>query len=97
LAARAELEYRSISRSIFGGVLGRKLYALITSCSNVVAFLKSPETDPTIGHILIAIRVEPEYRSVARSFSRWGPRGETDASLAAESETVKLLRLLKLI
>jgi hypothetical protein len=46
---------------------------------------------------LIVIRVEPECRSVARSLSGWGPKGEPDAPIAAESEITKLLRMLKLI
>jgi hypothetical protein len=49
---------------------------LVTSCSDVVAFFKSSETDPAIGLVLIAIGVEPEYRSVARSLSGWSPKGE---------------------
>jgi hypothetical protein len=50
-----------------------------------------------IEFILIAIGVEPEYRSVTRSLSGWGPKGETNAPIAAESEVVDFLRLLKLI
>jgi hypothetical protein len=46
---------------------------------------------------LIAIRVEPEYRSVSRSLSGWGLKGEPNAPIAAESEMTDLLRLLKLI
>jgi hypothetical protein len=47
--------------------------------------------------VLIAIRVEAEYRSVSRSFSGWGPKGELNTSIAVESEMTDLLRLLKLI
>jgi hypothetical protein len=46
---------------------------------------------------LIAIEVEPECRSVARSLSRWGTKGEPDALIVAESEIMDLLRRLKLI
>jgi hypothetical protein len=46
---------------------------------------------------MLAIRVEPEYRSVTRSLSGWGPKGELNAPIAAESEVVDFLRLLKLI
>jgi hypothetical protein len=59
--------------------------------------LKSSRTDPPIGLILIAIRVEPEYRSVSRSLSGWGPKGDSNAPIVAESEMTDLLRLLKLI
>jgi hypothetical protein len=46
---------------------------------------------------LIAIRVEPEYRSVSRSLSGWGPKGDPNGPITAESEMMDLLRLLKLI
>jgi hypothetical protein len=46
---------------------------------------------------LIAIGVEPECRSVARSLSEWGTKGELDVPIAAESEITDLLRRLKLI
>jgi hypothetical protein len=47
-AARAETEYRSVVRSIFGGVPGGEPYVLITSCSDVVDLLKSSISDSTI-------------------------------------------------
>jgi hypothetical protein len=46
---------------------------------------------------LIAIGVEPECRSVARSLSEWGTKGELDAPITVESEITDLLRRLKLI
>jgi hypothetical protein len=54
-------------------------------------------TDLTIGLVLIAIGVEPEYRFVSRSLSGWSPKGELNAPIAIESEMTDLLRLLKLI
>jgi hypothetical protein len=50
-----------------------------------------------IGLVLIAIRVEPEHRFVSRSLSGWGPKGEHNAPITAESEITDLLMLLKLI
>jgi hypothetical protein len=41
--------------------------------------------------------VETEYRSVSKSLSVWGPKGESNAPITAESEMTDLLRLLKLI
>jgi hypothetical protein len=35
---------------------------------------------------LIAIEVELEYRSVSKSVSRWGPKGEPNTLIVAESE-----------
>jgi hypothetical protein len=65
-----QVEYRSVVRSVFGGNPRGEPYALVTSCSDVVAFLKSSEIDPVIRLVLIAIGVEPEYISLARSLSR---------------------------
>jgi hypothetical protein len=46
---------------------------------------------------MLAIGVEPEYRSVTRSLSGWGLKGELNAPIAAESEVADFLRPLKLI
>jgi hypothetical protein len=51
--------------------------------------------DPAIELILIAIGVETEYRSVVRSLSGRGPKGEPNAPITAESEIMNFLRLLK--
>jgi hypothetical protein len=55
-AARAELEYRSVVRSIFEGVPRGEPYALITSCSDVVDFLKSSISDLVIGVVFDSYR-----------------------------------------
>jgi hypothetical protein len=55
------------------------------------------QSHPAIGLILIAIGVEQEYRSITRSLSRWGSKGEPNAPIVAESEVADFLRLLKLI
>ncbi|WP_428637430.1 hypothetical protein, partial [Shewanella sp.] len=86
-----------VMRSIFGGDPGGESYALVTTYSDIVAFLKSSKTDTMIRLALIAIGVEPEYRSVSRSLSGWGPKGEPNAPIVTESEMIDLLRLLKLI
>jgi hypothetical protein len=39
-----------------------------------------------MNHALMAIGVESERRSVARSLSGQGPKGESDASIAAASD-----------
>jgi hypothetical protein len=46
---------------------------------------------------MIAIRIESEYRFIARLLSRWGPKGELDVPIVAESEVIDFLRWLKLI
>jgi hypothetical protein len=35
---------------------------------------------------LIAIGIGSEYRSVVKSISEWGPKGEPDAPIGAESK-----------
>jgi hypothetical protein len=70
---------------------------LVTSYSDVVAFLKSSETDSAIRLILIAIGVETEYRFVARSLSGHDPKGELNALIIAESEIMNFFILLKVI
>jgi hypothetical protein len=55
------------------------------------------QSHPATELVLIAIGVEPEYRSVSISLSRWGPKREPNAPITAESEMTDLLRLLKLI
>jgi hypothetical protein len=52
---------------------------------------------PAIGLIFIAIGIELEYRYVIRSLSGWGPKGGSNAPIAAESKVADFLRLLKLI
>jgi hypothetical protein len=46
---------------------------------------------------MLTIGVEAEYRSVTTSLSEWGPKGELNAPITAESEVIDFLRLLKLI
>jgi hypothetical protein len=41
--------------------------------------------------VLIVIGVETEYRSISKSFSGWGPKGESNAPIAAENEITDLL------
>jgi hypothetical protein len=55
------------------------------------------QSHPAIELVLIAIGVELEYRYVSKSLSGWGPKGEPNAPIIAESEMTDLLRLLKLI
>jgi hypothetical protein len=46
---------------------------------------------------MLALGVEPEYRYLSKSLSGWGPKGEPNALITAESEVTDFLRLLKLI
>jgi hypothetical protein len=57
----------------------------------------SSKIDLAIRLVLIGIRVELECRSIVRSLSRRGPKGETNALITAESEVMNFFRLLNLI
>jgi hypothetical protein len=46
---------------------------------------------------MLAIEIEPEYRSVTKSFFGWGPKKEPNAPIAAGREVTDFLRWLKLI
>jgi hypothetical protein len=54
--ARVEPEYESVVRSIFRGISAREPYALITSYSDIVDFLKSSKSDLMIGLIFHSYR-----------------------------------------
>jgi hypothetical protein len=47
----AEPNYRSVARSIFGGVLGGEPYDLIISYNDVVDFLILSISNPAIGFV----------------------------------------------
>jgi hypothetical protein len=97
IAIGVELEYRYISKSLSG--LGPKVEpnAPITVESEMTDLLRLLKLIWQPDLSMLAIGVETEYRSVSRSFSVWGPKGELNAPIAAESEVTNFLRLLKLI
>jgi hypothetical protein len=41
---------------------------------------------------MIAIGIEPEYRSVTKSLSGWGSKGESNALIAVRNEVTDFLR-----
>jgi hypothetical protein len=97
LAIRVEPEYRSITRSLSGWGLKGEPNALITDESEMMDLLRLLKLIWQPDLSMLAIGVESEYRSVTRSLSGWGPKGESNAPITAESEVMDLLRLLKLI
>jgi hypothetical protein len=90
-------ECKSIARSLSGRGPKGETDAPITTESKIVDLLRRLKLILRSDSSMIAIRVESEYRYVAKSLSRWGPKGESNALIAAESEGVEFLRLLKLI
>jgi hypothetical protein len=97
IAIGVEPEYKFVSRSL--SRLGPKgePNTPITAESNKTGLLMLLKLIWQLDMSMLAIGVESEYRSVTRSLSRWGPKGELNAPIAAESEVVDFLRLLKLI
>jgi hypothetical protein len=97
IAIGVEPEYRSVSKSL--SVWGTKgeLNAPIAAKSEMTDLLMLLKLTWQPDLSMLAIGVESEYRYVTGSLSGWGPKGEHNASIAAESEVMNFLRLLKLI
>jgi hypothetical protein len=97
IAIGVEPEYRSVSRSLSGWGPKGEPNALIAAESEMMDLLRLLKLIWQPDLSMLVIGVEPEYRSVTRSLSGWGPKGEPNAPIAAKSEVVDFLRLLKLI
>jgi hypothetical protein len=97
IAIGVESEYRSVSRSLSGWGSKGERNAPIAAKSEMMDLLRLLKLVWQPDLSMLAIGVETEYRSVTRSLSRWGPKGELNAPIAAESEVADFLRPLKLI
>jgi hypothetical protein len=97
IAIGVELEYRYISRSLSGWGPKGEPNAPITVENEMVDLLRLLKLVWQPDLSMLATGVELEYRSISRSLSGWGPKGEPNAPIAAESEVADFLRLLKLI
>jgi hypothetical protein len=97
IAIRIEAKYRSVSRSLSGWGPKGESNAPITADSEMTDLLRLLKLIWQSDMSMLAIRVEIKYRFVTRSLSVWGPKGEPNAPIAAESEVADFLRLLKLI
>jgi hypothetical protein len=92
-----EPEYRSVSRSLSGWGSKGEPNAPIVAESEIMDLLSLLKLIWQPDLSMLGIGVESEYRSVTRSLSGWGPKGEPNALIIAESEVADFLRLLKLI
>jgi hypothetical protein len=97
IAIGVELEYIFVSRSLSGWDPKGEPNAPITAESEMTDLLRLLKLIWQPDMSMLAIGVETEYRFVTRSFSRWGSKGEPNASIATESEVTDFLGLLKLI
>jgi hypothetical protein len=92
LAIEIEGEYRSVARSLSGWGPKGEPSDSITAGSEVVDFLRMLKLILQLDSSISAIEVEPEYRSISRSLSRWGSKGESNALITTERETTDFLR-----
>jgi hypothetical protein len=97
IAIGVKREFRFISRSLSEWGPKGEPNAPITTESEMTDLLMLLKLIWQPDLSMLAIGVEPEYRSVTRSLSGWGLKGELNAPIAAESEVADFLRLLKLI
>jgi hypothetical protein len=92
IAIGIEPEYRYVARSLSRQGSKEEPNALIIAKSEVMNFFRLLKLIRRLDSSMIAIGVELEYRSVARSLSGRGPKGEPNALITAESEVVDFLR-----
>jgi hypothetical protein len=97
IAIGVEADYKFVSRSLSRWGPEGEPNALITVESEVTDLLRILKLIWQPDLSMLAIGVETEYRSVTRSLSGWGPKGESNAPITAESEVTDFLRLLKFI
>jgi hypothetical protein len=92
IAIGVEPEYRSVARSLFGRGPKGELDALIPAEREITDLLRRLKMIQRLDSSMLAIGVELEYRSVARSLSGWGPKEEPNALITAGSEVTDFLR-----
>jgi hypothetical protein len=97
IAIGVEIEYRSVSRSLSGWGPKGESNAPIIAESEMTDLLRLLKLIWQPNLSMLAIGVEPEYKYITRPLSGWGPKGESNAPITAESEVTYFLRLLKLI
>jgi hypothetical protein len=94
LAIEVESEYRYVTRSLSGWGPKGEPNALITAGSEITDSMRLFQPIRRSDSSMLAIGVEPKYRSVTRSLSGWGPKGEPNAPITAGSEDADSLKLI---
>jgi hypothetical protein len=97
IAIEVEPECRSVARSLFGWGPKREPDTPIAAESEITDLVRRLKLIRRSNSSMLAIKVEPEYKSVARSLSEWGPKEESNASITAGSEVADFLRRMKII
>jgi hypothetical protein len=96
IAIGVELECKSVARYLSRRGPKGESDALVVAESEITDLVRRLKLIRWSDLSMIAIRVEPDYRSVTRSLSGLGPKKKLDALITAESEMTDLLRRLKL-
>jgi hypothetical protein len=97
IAIRVEPECRSVTRSLSERDPNREPDAPIIDESEITDLVRRLKLIRRSDSSMLAIEVEPEYRSVARSLFEWGSKEESNARITSKSKVTNFLRLLKLI
>jgi hypothetical protein len=92
IAIKVEPECRSVTRSLSGRGPKGESDASIATESEITDLLRMLKLIQRSDSSMIAIRIEPDYKSVTSSLSRWGPKGELNITIVAESEVANFLR-----
>jgi hypothetical protein len=85
IAIGVEPEYRYVSRSLSGWGPKGEPNAPIADESEMTNLLRLLKLIWQPNMSMLAIGVESEYRSVTRSLSGWGPKGEHNAPIVIDS------------
>jgi hypothetical protein len=92
IAIEVETEYRYVSRSLSGYGPKGEPNASIAVENEMTDLLRLLTMIQRSDSSMLAIGVETEYRSVPRSLSGWGRKGEPNSSIATGSEVPDFLR-----
>jgi hypothetical protein len=85
-------ECRFVARSLSGRGPKGESDTPITVESEITDLLRRLELIRRSDSSMLAIGVELDYRSITRSLSGWGPKGELNSPIATESKVMDFLR-----
>jgi hypothetical protein len=86
IAIGVELECRSVARSLSERCPNGEPDAPIIAEIEIADLLRRSKLIRRSNSSMLAIGVGPKYRSIARSFYGWGPKGESNTLITAKSK-----------
>jgi hypothetical protein len=92
ITIEVDLECRFVARSLSGRGPKGESDTPITAESKITDLLRRLELIRRSDSSMLAIGVELDYRSITRSLSGWGPKGELNSLIATESKVMYFLR-----